>query len=322
MVSLVDLKGVKVRFPHDKLGEVEILRGIDLEIAPGEMITVVGESGCGKSTLGRVILGLQRPTEGTVSFDGIDISAPDFRWSTKQRLSVSVVHQDSYAALNPLRTVGSILKAPLQRHGRGCDAHQIVCDLLVEVGLTPPERYLDSYSFQLSGGQRQRVALARSVLLEPSLVVADEPISGVDAAVKLEILDLVRRFNEKRGTAFVTITHDLATASLLAGSRLLVLYLGQIVEVGPLTQLLRTPAHPYLRALIEAVVPPDPQIARLRAPLDPRLAENPDPTRPPSGCLFHPRCQECFEPCPRDRPELTNLESSDHRVACFLHQKS
>lgn len=316
-MSLVELTGLRVAFPHPSLGQVEILRGLDLSLAEGEILTVVGESGCGKSTLGRVILGLQKPTAGTVSYLGEPLHGPDFRWTTERRLMVSVVHQDSYAALNPLRTVGAILRAPLRQHRPDCDAEALVRNLLTEVGLTPPERYLDAYSFQLSGGQRQRVALARAVLLEPRLVVADEPISGVDAAVKLEILDLIRRFNAERGTAFVYITHDLATASLMERSRLLVLYLGQLVELGPMPKLLEQPGHPYLQALLSAVVPPDPEQARQRPPLDAALAENPDPARPPSGCLFHPRCPRCFEPCPATRPVLLPV-AEDHQVACHL----
>lgn len=315
-MSIVKLKGVRQSFPHARLGTVEILRGIDLDIAEGEILTVVGESGCGKSTLGRVILGLQRPTEGSVSYAGTPLHTSGFRWTTENRLMVSVVHQDSWAALNPLRTVGAILSAPLKKHRPKTDALKAVKEILTQVGLTPPERYIDAYSFQLSGGQRQRVALARAVMLDPKLVVADEPISGVDAAVKLEILELIRTFNRERGTAFVYITHDLATASLLDKARLIVLYLGQIVESGPCTQLLQSPAHPYLRALLDAVVPPDPALARLRAPLDPRLAENPDPAKPPSGCLFHPRCAIATPECSARRPELESL-SGGHQAACY-----
>ncbi len=228
---------------------------------------------------------------------------------------VSVVHQDSFAALNPLRTVGAVLSAPLKRHRPRVDAHRAVREILTQVGLTPPERYIDAYSFQLSGGQRQRVALARAVILEPRLVVADEPISGVDAAVKLEILELMRRFNQDRGTAFLYITHDLATASLLEKAKLLVLYLGQVVEVGPCTKLLQQPAHPYLRALLDAVVPPDPVLARRRPALDPKLAENPDPARTPEGCLFHPRCTLASALCRTRRPELGVL-AVGHEAAC------
>lgn len=318
-MSLIELKGLKVRFPHPKLGEVEILRGIDLSIEAGEIVTVVGESGCGKSTLGRVLLGLQKPTVGSVRYEGQDIHASGFRWTDDKRLMVSVVHQDSYASLNPLRTVGDILSAPLKKHRPKQNIKKSVCQLLEDVGLTPPEKYLDAYSFQLSGGQRQRVALARAVLLEPKLVVADEPISGVDAAVKLDILNLLRKFNEERGTGFLYITHDLATASLMDTARLLVLYLGQVVELGPLKTMLADPAHPYLQALFEAVVPPDPVIARAREVMDPRLAANPDPARPPSGCLFHPRCSFRFEPCDGKRPELQALGQPGHEVACFLH---
>lgn len=318
-MSLIEVKDLRVRFPHPKLKEVEILRGIDLTLEPGEIVTVVGESGCGKSTLGRVLLGLQKPSVGSVLYEGVDIHAPGFRWNKELRLMVSVVHQDSYASLNPLRTVGEILSAPLKTHRPKKNSRQAVQEILTDVGLTPPEKHFNAYSFQLSGGQRQRVALARAILLEPKLVVADEPISGVDAAVKLDILNLLNKFNQERGIGFLYITHDLATASLMDTARLLVLYLGQVVELGCLQDMLKAPAHPYLKALLSAVVPPDPVLARAREPMSAMLAENPDPARPPSGCLFHPRCAQRFEPCAVRRPELKPLNEGSREVACFLY---
>jgi len=210
-MSIVELRQVRVR-----LGNISALSDLNLAIDAGEIVTVVGESGCGKSTLGRTVMGLLRPVEGQVLYQGDDVFAPRFRMSDALRLSVQVVHQDSYASLNPVLTIGHQLAAPLRRHRRMSKAElkDRVEQVLTEVGLTPAAFFAAKVPFQLSGGQRQRVSLARAALLQPELIVADEPVSGVDATLRLAILDLMLRQNQA-GIAFLYITHDLATARYL-----------------------------------------------------------------------------------------------------------
>ncbi|MBN9415804.1 hypothetical protein ABS71_00175 [bacterium SCN 62-11] len=309
-MSLVELRGVSVQ-----LGQVQALRQIHLALQPGEIVTVVGESGCGKSTLGRAVLGLLKPIAGQVLYQGQDLFAPGFRLSDELRLSVQVVHQDSYASLNPVRRVGQQLAAPLKRHKLTGDVHEI----LAQVGLTPPEYFAAKLPFQLSGGQRQRVSLARAALLKPKLIVADEPVSGVDATLRLAILDLMRRLNQE-GIAFLYITHDLATARYLGrGGRMLVMYLGQVIETGPVEDLLDNPLHPYLQALLAALPPLDPRRAREVKPLPLRSLDMPDPTKPPSGCSFHPRCPYARERCSQEAPPLRELQGQ--QVACHYAEE-
>lgn len=311
--SLVTLKGT-----HLQLGKVRAMRGVDLALAPNEIVTVVGESGCGKSTLGRAVLGLLRPVEGQVLYQGQDIFTPEFVMTDALRLSVQVVHQDSYASLNPVRTVGQQLAAPLKRH-KLVPAGQVkarVHEILTEVGLTPPEFFASKVPFQLSGGQRQRVSLARAALLKPRLIVADEPVSGVDATLRLAILELMRRMNSE-GIAFLYITHDLGTARYLGrGGRMLVMYLGQVIESGPVEDLLDHPLHPYLQALLAALPPLDPRRAREARPLPLRSLDMPDATSPPAGCSFHPRCPYAKERCSAEEPKLRGV--AGHQVACHF----
>jgi len=306
-LNLVELNNVSIQ-----LGRVQALRAVDLALQSGEIVTVVGESGCGKSTLGRTVLGLLKPVEGQVLYQGQDLFAPGFHMSDELRLSVQVVHQDSYASLNPVRRVGQQLAAPLKRHKLAGDVHEI----LTQVGLTPPEYFAAKLPFQLSGGQRQRVSLARAALLKPRLIVADEPVSGVDATLRLAILDLIRRLNGE-GIAFLYITHDLATARYLGrGGRMLVMYLGQVIESGPVELLLDNPLHPYLQALLAALPPLDPRRAREVRPLPLRSLDMPDPTQPPSGCSFHPRCPYARDRCAEEAPQLREVQGQ--QVSCHF----
>lgn len=312
---------VELRGTHIQLGKVRATRGVDLALMPNEIVTVVGESGCGKSTLGRAVLGLLTPVDGQILYQGQDIHASGFRMSDELRLSVQVVHQDSYASLNPVRTVGQQLAAPLRRHKLvpSGEVKARVHEVLTEVGLTPPEFFAAKVPFQLSGGQRQRVSLARAALLKPRLIVADEPVSGVDATLRLAILELMRRKNEE-GIAFLYITHDLGTARYLGrGGRMLVMYLGQVIESGPVEHLLDQPLHPYLQALLAALPPLDPRKAKQAGPLPLRSLDMPDATAPPSGCSFHPRCPYAQARCSAEEPALR--ESSGHLVACHFAEE-
>ena len=312
-LPLVELRGTSLQ-----LGRVLALRQVSLALAEGEIVTVVGESGCGKSTLGRTVLGLLKPNAGQVLYQGQDVFAPGFRMSDSLRLSVQVVHQDSYASLNPVLSVGQQLAAPLRRH-RLVPAARVksrVEEILNEVGLTPASFFAAKVPFQLSGGQRQRVSLARAALLRPRLIVADEPVSGVDATLRLAILDLMRRLNQE-GIAFLYITHDLATARYLGrGGRMVVMYLGQVIEMGPVEELLDRPLHPYLQALLAALPALDPRQAREARPLPLRSLDLPNPASPPGGCSFHPRCPYARPLCSQQEPQLAEVEG--HAVACHF----
>lgn len=287
---MLRLSNVQVAFSG-----LQVLRGVDLRLGAGETVALVGESGSGKTTLGRVVLGLQPVSGGSVERD-------------LTPLQLALVHQNPYAALNPMRTVGATLQAPLRRHRPDCDAAAVARGWLRQVGL--PERADSAFPDELSGGQRQRVALARAMLLEPRLVVADEPLSGLDAALKLEMLELMNRLQGEHGVSFLFITHDLATVPRLTGARLCVLYLGRVVEEGVAAEVLVRPRHPYTQALCGAVAPADPVRARTRGALPVRLLLQPDVRCPPSGCAFHPRCVHAIERC------AVELPSPEGGVAC------
>jgi len=322
---LVELRDVCVTFGRHSLFRkrrgVEAVVNANLQLTEGEILALVGESGCGKTTLGRVVTGLQKPTSGQISYRGRDIWAMNQDEWREYRLGVQIVHQDSFAALNPVRTILHSLSAPLRRHGLAksrAEARQKAAELLTIIGLTPPEMFLDKYPHQLSGGQRQRVVLARALAVRPKVIVADEPVSMIDVSLRLSILNLMASLNKQFGITFIYITHDLATARYFAQKgRIAVMYLGQIVEWGQLGKVLGNPRHPYLQALLTAVPVPDPRVARRRQELPLRSLDLPDPSNAPPGCRFHTRCPYWKEICTREIPPLEAIEA-DHYVACHL----
>lgn len=324
--SIIELKDVNMTFQRGWLmrrAQLQAVVKTSLHIKEGEILALVGESGCGKTTVGKIMTGLLRPTAGEVLYKGKDIwrmSREEFR---EYRRNAQIVHQDSYAALNPVRTIYHSLSAPFLHYRLAKNRHEArerVAELLQFMGLTPPEEFLDKYPHQLSGGQRQRVVVARAVALNPKLIMADEPVSMIDVSLRLSILDLMHRLNEKFGIAFLYITHDLATARyFVKGGRIAVMYLGQMVETGRLSEVLQKPCHPYLQALLSAVPVPDPKKAREKRPLPLRSLEFPDPTKPPSGCRFHPRCPYAEDICTREIPALRSLDG--RLIACHLAEK-
>lgn len=321
---LIALERVSVTFTRGlpwRRRQVQAVVRVSLTIHDGEVVALVGESGCGKTTLGRVIVGLQRPTSGRVLYYGTDVRELRGEQFHEYRRSVQIVHQDAYTALNPMRTVYQTLSAAFFRYGlvrNVREAREQVAELLETMGLTPPGDFLDKYPHQLSGGQRQRVVLARAVAVRPRLIVADEPVSMIDVSLRLAILDLMRSLNERFGIAFLYITHDLATARyFVRHGRIAVMYLGQLVEVGHLQEVIARPRHPYLQALLSAVPVPDPRVARAKKPLPLRSLDLPDPTRPPSGCRFHPRCPYAEAVCEVEEPPLAEV-ADGRRVACHL----
>ncbi len=293
---------------------VRAVDGVDLDVGRGEIVGLVGESGSGKTTLGRAILRLVEPTAGTVRFDGIDVLALRSRELRALRRRMQVIFQDPSAALNPMMRVGSLVGEPLAIHGlaRGRERRRRVLALLEEVGLDPA--LVDRRPGELSGGQRQRVMIARALAVRPEFVVCDEPVASLDVSVQAQVINLLVELQRRHGIAYLFIAHDLALVGHLC-DRVAVMYLGRIVETGPAGELLAGPAHPYTRALLAAVPPPDPALARGRtAPLPGDL---PSPVDVPPGCRFHPRCPFAEERCRREEPALVP-RGPGRFVACHL----
>ncbi len=326
---LIEIKHLNVNFGKGGLFRkrkgVNAIVDVSLELQEGEILALVGESGCGKTTLARVVVGLQRPTSGNILWCGKDIWTMSRNEFLEYRLGVQIVHQDSFAALNPVRTILQTLAAPLLAHHiakNGREAHDKAAALLESLGLTPAEMFLEKYPHQLSGGQRQRIILARAMSAEPKLILADEPVSMVDVSLRLSLLNLMADLNEKRGLAFLYITHDLATARYFARQgRIMVMYLGEVVEHGPLGEVLEKPLHPYLRALLSAVLVPDPVITRQKRELSLTSLEMPDPSNPPPGCRFNTRCPYVQPLCSQEEPQLETTFRADHWVACHFWKK-
>ena len=270
------------------------------------MLGLVGESGSGKTTLGRTLLGLVRATDGSVMFEGRDITKLSERELREHRRRMQIVFQDPHASLNPAMTIGEAVGHPLEIHGLVHGRDQVrrrVAEALEVVGLSPPEQFLDKYPSDLSGGQKQRAVIARAIILNPVLLVADEPVSMLDMSVRAKILELMLMLKQEFDLSYLYITHDLATAKFFC-DRIAIMYLGRIVEIGPSEAIYEDPKHPYTQALLRAIPEPDP----LRAvPRDLPRGEVPDAARPPRGCSFHPRCPRAFEICGWETRDLRDL---------------
>ncbi len=320
-MSLIELKNVEVSFSSKgkRKGTVHALIGMNLEIDEGEILAVVGESGCGKTTLGKVIADIYKPANGEVLYKGKNIHKLSAKEYEEYRLGVQMVHQDSYAALNPNKTIAQSLTLPLLRHKiakNHAEALKILFEYFNEVGLNPPEMFLEKYPHQLSGGQRQRILLARALSVRPKLIVADEPVSMVDVSLRISLLNLMAKMNRKYKISFLYITHDLGTARYIAAhGKIMVMYLGRMVESNKVQEALSDPLHPYFQALVAAVPEADPtrrsEYAR-KLPL--RSLDMPDLLNLPKGCTFHPRCPYYNETCRNKEPVLRELNGGV--VAC------
>ncbi|WP_415112319.1 ABC transporter ATP-binding protein [Paraburkholderia sp.] len=292
---------------------VRAVNDVSFFVERGSSMGLVGESGCGKSTVARTLLRLIEPDSGSIVFDGIDLRRANAGQMRAVRQRIQIVFQDPYASLNPRRTVRQTLEEPLRVHRRG-NARTIAdkaAKTLLDVGL--PLDALDRYPHEFSGGQRQRVGIARALVLDPDLIIADEPVSALDVSVQAQILQLLAKLRKERGLSFVFVSHDLGVVRQFCDT-VSVMYLGRIVESGPTRPLLDAPAHPYSRVLRDSSPVPDPGERIHLSKID---GEIPSPTRLPAGCAFHPRCSRAAGPCTEHVPNLDAL-GSERKVACHF----
>ncbi|MCZ2123025.1 MAG: ABC transporter ATP-binding protein [Anaerolineales bacterium] len=323
---VVSINDLRVWFELRRLGfghagYVKAVDGVTFDVHAGEAIAVVGESGCGKSSLMKAILALHKPTHGKIDFEGEDVSNFNAREMRQYRAKVGYVQQDPYGALPPFMTISRILEEPLIVGGVKSkeERDQRVRKAMEEVKLTPPADFLEKYPHMLSGGQQQRVVIARAMIMDPKFLVADEPVSMLDASVRVEILKLLRNLQESHNLSVIYITHDLSTVSYFS-ERIFVMYAGNLVEKGKVRQILDNPLHPYTKALLTGTSEPDARNAETFKELPP--GEPPSLVNPPAGCRFHPRCAFMIQGvCDVDVPPEFEPEPG-HQVACWLYDKN
>ena len=297
--------GTLARLFGRDMGTIKAVDGVNLELAPGEVLGLVGESGSGKSTLGRALLGLVPATWGSIHLRDVNLTGLSRRRLREIRREVQMVFQDPNAALNPSMTVEQAVGDALRVHGvrSAGERRTRVVEALERVGLSPVELFLNKYPRDLSGGQKQRVVMARAIVLNPELLIADEPVSMLDMSVRAKILQLMLDLKQELGLTYVYITHDLATAKYFC-DRVAIMYLGRVVEIGPTEDIFANPRHPYTKALLAAIPEPDPDKT---VPRDLPRGEIPDAAAPPLGCSFHPRCPEAVRGCGWESRDLRAL---------------
>jgi len=321
-VRLLEVIGLKKFFPIRRgimqrlVGHVRAVDDVSFFVEKGECLSLVGESGCGKTTSSRCILRAIHPTAGQILFRPEDGSVVDVAKLSKGELrplrrQMQMIFQDPFSSLNPRRTLLDIVAEPLVANGIGNRRERLdrVAELLKLVGLRP--EYMRRYPHAFSGGQRQRIGIARALALNPSLVVADEPVSALDVSVQAQILNLMLRLQDQLGLTYLFVAHDLSVVKHVS-DRVAVMYVGRIVEMAPTAPLFATPKHPYTEALMSAVPKPDPRLRSQRIVLEGEVA---DPANPPSGCYFHPRCRYAVESCRTETPQLQEIQPG-HFVSC------
>ncbi|MEY7850945.1 ABC transporter ATP-binding protein [Natrarchaeobius sp. A-rgal3] len=325
----VEVRDVKKHFPVDDgalsnlfgFGEdksVKAVDGVSFDIAEGEAFGIAGESGCGKTTLAETILQLEEPTDGEITIDGRDVTEMDKGEINALRSDVQIIQQDPYQSLNPRFTVVQWVREPLDIHDIGPKGERraVVRETLAEVGLRPPENYMDEYTSELSGGERQRVGIARAIVSDPSFVVCDEPVSMLDVSIRASILRLLDDLRTEKGISFMYISHDLSLLKHVC-DRIGIMYLGRFVETGPSTQVINDPQHPYTQALVSSTPIINPDVERDRIELS---GEVPDPVDLPTGCRFAPRCPEASAECREGEPRMYDV-ADNQRARCILHDE-
>ncbi|HEX5888880.1 MAG TPA: dipeptide ABC transporter ATP-binding protein [Pyrinomonadaceae bacterium] len=311
--TLVSVRGLVKHFPVE--GSDDVVRAVDgvsFDIFAGETLGLVGESVCGKSTVGRCLLRLIEPTSGQIIFEGQDVLSLDKKQLRQLRREMQIIFQDPYASLNPRMKIGDIIAEPLVIHNEGTKSERRdrVATLLRRVGLDPD--YMNRYAHEFSGGQRQRIGVARTLALNPKLIVADEPVSALDVSVQAQVVNLLQELQEEFKLTYLFISHGLAVVEHIS-TRVAVMYLGRIVEIADAAELYAQPLHPYTQALLSAIPIPDPRQKRKRIILQ---GDVPTPINPPSGCRFRTRCPLAIEECAHVDPELREV-SPGHHVACI-----
>lgn len=322
MEKLLEIKNLKTYFTlkSEKFGAkpevVKAVNDLSFDVMKGEILGIVGESGCGKSTLGKTILKLNHKTEGEILYNGSEVFDLDDKDLKDLRKKMQMIFQDPFSSLNPRKKVGSLLAQPLKIHKLGTkeEIDAKIDKIMKEVGINPV--YKGRFPHQFSGGQRQRIGIARALMLDPEFIICDEAVSALDVSIQAQVLNLLLDLHDKYNFTYIFIAHDLAVVEFIS-TRILVMYLGKIVETADKKELVKNHLHPYTKALFDAFPATDPEGRENREPV--LMGDVPSPINPPSGCYFHPRCPGVMDKCRKEYPELKEV-STGHKVACWLYE--